>query len=434
MNNNKGIPPKKNANQPPIRPAQARPTPTKSASQTPKNVQRPQNPPVRRPAPPSNPVTATARPPIQPSYARKRKRLSDHSLFVLLISLLLVLAVLIATFVIIKTSDSPENPPKESTPPAAEVGASVPEESTPAPSESLGATVTPTPAPLPEWVFAPADPKSLVPVTDSNTVELAANAVYSDNIIMVDLKTGKVVCQHNPDTTVYPASITKVMTAIVACDLIKNMNDVFVLTNAITNSIESGAALAGFKVGSPISMKDLLYGALLPSGADATAAIAVALGGSEAEFVKLMNEKAGEIGCTGTNFVNASGLHDKNHYSTVRDLATIMSYAMNNPYLREIMSTASYVPTSALKEGYTALVSTWKGSLGSTYKASAATLTAAKTGWTPEAGNCLASLSITEDGDEYIIVSTGAYSANATISGKNQAFSDVKKLCDTYIN
>ena len=345
----------------------------------------------------------------------------------ILISMSVILAALIIIFVNIKAPKKPDGS-QETTPPSAEAGASTPSESTP--SETPGESLSNPSTQLPEWVFSPSG-GSLVPVSDSDTVELAANKIYSDNIIMVDLKTGKVICQHNPDTTVYPASITKVMTAIVACDLIKNMNDVFVLTDSILGGIEAGASLAGFKVGEPISMKDLLYGALLPSGADATAALAVALGGSEAEFVKLMNEKAREMGCTGTNFVNASGLHDKNHYSTVRDLATIMSYAMSNPFLREVMSSASYTPTAPLKSGYTALNSTWKGSLSSTYKSSAATLTAAKTGWTPEAGNCLASLSITEDGDEYIIVSTGAVTNNS-ISGKNQAFSDVKKLCDTY--
>ncbi len=333
---------------------------------------------------------------------------------------------LIITFAVMKSDgcSSPSAPSAESSSePSVEAGVTDPEnESSSSPSSTPNTPDVP-PSP-PETDF--------VPVSDSSTVDLAANEIYSDYIMMVDLKTGKVVCQHNPDATIYPASMTKVMTAIVARDLIDDMNDTFTLTAEIVNPlVNEGASMAGFKVGHPITMTDLIYGTLLPSGADATAALSIALCGSEAEFVKEMNKKAAEIGCTKTNFTNASGLHDKNHYSTVRDMATIMAYAMNDPFLREVMSAESYKPEAPLNNNATLLKSTWKGLQGS-YTSDKAEMIAAKTGWTPEAGNCLASLSVTENGGEYVIISAKA-TTNEQISGKNQAFSDAAKLCDKYI-
>lgn len=137
------------------------------------------------------------------------------------------------------------------------------------------------------------------------------------------------------------------------------------------------------------------------------------------------------MGCTGTHFTNTSGLHSEDHYSTARDMATIMAYAMNNPFIKKAMASNRYTTVAPLTSDIKVLSSTWYGQMGS-YKSTKATMFAAKTGYTPEAGNCLASLSKTTSGKEYIIISAGAY-RNDQISGKNQAFSDAADLCDTYI-
>ena len=226
--------------------------------------------------------------------------------------------------------------------------------------------------------------------------------------------------------------MTKIMTVIVACDLIDDMNDTFALTNEIIDPlVRENASRAEFKVGEQVKMVDYIYGAMLPSGADATAALAISLAGSEAKFVELMNKKAEELGCTDTHFTNTTGLHNKEHYSTARDVAIIMAYAVHNTFLKEVMSTETYTPSALLTSGGTKLRSTWKGLLG-TYTAKNATMLAAKTGYTEEAGNCLASLSRGNDGREYIIISAGAFRTD-DISGKNQTFSDAQKLCDRFI-
>lgn len=364
------------------------------------------------------PQRQTSRPLPPRGYASPRRRKNDELLVYVAIALAVILVAFIVTYVILIV-DSPEG----------DAGT----ESTPEPSESAGIGDPPDDPVTPEWLLFPSDPKSTKPISDSSTVTLSSSELYSKNVIMVDTSTGKVVCEYGADTRIYPASMTKIMTAIVACELIEDMNDTFVLTNEIIHPLTlEGASMAHFKVNNPIPMIDLIYGAMLPSGADATAGLAIALAGSETEFVKLMNKKALDMGCYGTHFTNASGLHNEDHYSTVRDMAAIMAYARSNPFLKRVMSSLSYDTVAPLtSEDSKTIYCTWSASLAS-YKSDRATMFAAKTGYTPEAGNCLASISRGGDGKEYIIVSAGAFYSDE-ISGKNQVFADAKYLCDNYI-
>ena len=344
-----------------------------------------------------------------------------------------LLAALMITFFVIKASschgegevtEAPESTPA----PSVDAGATDPSESqkpveTPAETE-------PTPS-LKDWLFSPDDPKSFRPVSDSSTITLAATKIYSNNIIMVDLSSGKSVCEYDADTRIYPASMTKLMTVVVACDLIEDMNDTFTFTTDILYSIEAGATQAYFKAGNPVPMKDLIYGAILPSGADACLGLAISLAGSEEEFVSLMNKKALELGCYGTHFMNATGLHNNEHYSTVRDIATIMAYAMENQFLRKVITAKSYTTVAPVDRADGTLYCNWQsGYLAD--PSSKATMIGAKSGYTEIAGRCLASVSRTADGKEYIIVSAGAFSNDQKL-GTEQSFADVKYLCNNYI-
>ena len=362
-----------------------------------------------------------SRPPI--NYGRQKRHLISNDFLKLMIIILAALFVLLlVTFFILKAvnNDSGEsNMPKETEPPTESVGQTPPSE------ENPSATVK-------RWQKNPLDEVGFSLSADTGTVALKSSDIYSNYILMIDAETGRIVCQFESEERMYPASMTKVMTVIVACDLIEDMDSTFTLTDEIINPlVVENASRAEFKVGEPIPMIDLIYGAMLPSGADATAAIAISLAGSEENFVELMNQKAAELGCTNTHFTNVSGLHDKNHYSTARDMAVIMAYAVHNTFLKEVMSSETYTPSAPLTSGGTKLRSTWKGQQGS-YVSNKATILAAKTGYTEEAGNCLASLSRGSDGREYIIISAGAFRTDE-ISGKNQTFADVQKLCDRFI-
>ena len=248
---------------------------------------------------------------------------------------------------------------------------------------------------------------------------------------MMEVSSGRSVCEYGADTRIYPASMTKLMTVIVACDLIEDMNDTFVFTTELLYSIESGATQAYFKAGNPVPMVDLIYGAILPSGADACLGLAISLAGTEEEFVSLMNKKALELGCYGTHFMNVSGLHHEEHYSTVRDMAAIMAYAMENPFLRKVISARSYTTVAPVDRADGTLYCNWQSGAAADVS-SEATMFGAKSGYTDKAGRCLASISKTPDGKEYIIVSAGAF-ANDQKLGAEQSFADVRYLCDNYI-
>jgi len=365
----------------------------------------------------------------EPRYTEDRRPAphrgrDDYLVWFLILSIVLLVA-LIATFLIIRFTDPADNS-----------GAKLPNG-----SDSVQAGVNDPngndETTVPQWAVVPSNLKAFVPKTTSKTKTVSSSKIHSSAAIMVDLKTGEVIGEHNPDTIVYPASLTKVMTAIVACELIKDMYDTFTLTNEIINPfVQQGASRANFCTGHPITMKELIYGVILPSGADACAALAIKLCGSEEEFVKKMNEKATAMGCDNTRFVNCTGLHDDGHYSTARDMANILSYAMNNPFLRAVLSAESFKTTAPLGNAnagfYYNLYCIWATRYAGN-ESEKGTMFAAKTGYTPEAGQCLASVSRTEDGKEYVVVTIGARSVNGEDS-KSKPYKDVKYLLDTYLD
>lgn len=157
--------------------------------------------------------------------------------------------------------------------------------------------------------------------------------------------------------------------------------------------------MAGFKAGETVTARDLLYGAILPSGADACIGLANLAAGSEKEFVKLMNQRVKEIGLKNTNFTNCWGIHDKNHYSSVNDISVIMKLAYNNVTCRNVLSTFEYTTAATQQnpEGIE-LICVLGGRLqgffidknGNGEDDDTAKIIGGKTGFTDEAGSCLA--------------------------------------------
>lgn len=241
---------------------------------------------------------------------------------------------------------------------------------------------------------------------DSSTEELDIDSEYG---ILIDLKTNKILADKSGDETIYPASMTKVMTLIVAVENADSLDDTFTFTNEIIDPlVYEDASRAGFEADETVTVRDMLYGSILPSGADATTGLAIKIAGSEREFVKLMNEKANYMGLKNTHFVNTSGLHDKYHYSTAHDMALIMKYAMENETCREVLSAYTY-RTSATEihpegiELYGTMLSRMYGD-----EAEGVTIRAGKTGYTTEGGNCLVSYAENTDGDAFILVTAKA--------------------------
>jgi D-alanyl-D-alanine carboxypeptidase (penicillin-binding protein 5/6) len=239
----------------------------------------------------------------------------------------------------------------------------------------------------------------------------ASPAILCESAVLIDGGTGTILAQKNADKKMYPASLTKIMTAILAIEM-GELSDVITVDEDTPYEIE-GSHIA-LEPGEILTLKDLLYALMLPSANDAASVIAKHYGGSLENFVKLMNAKARELGALNTNFANPHGLHDENHYTTAADLALITKHAMENDTFRKIVSTTKYeIQTTNKKDEPRYFTSLNKliyntshnqiyvdGMYISPYYEYA---TGAKTGYTPQAGNCLAATA-KKDGTELIAV------------------------------
>lgn len=243
------------------------------------------------------------------------------------------------------------------------------------------------------------------PETGSDAIDFGSE-IYSEYGVLVDLQNNTVVAHRNADVRMYPASLTKIMTLIVAVENIDDLNATFTMTNEIIAPLaELHASVAGFSEGEVCTLKDLLYGLILPSGADASAAISTYVAGSEEAFVEMMNDKAAELGLTDTHFVNTSGLHDDNHYSTALDFAVILKYAMDNETCREVLSQFQY--TTQITEQHPEGIELTSDLFARMYgdEADGFTILGGKTGFTDQAGHCLGTFAKNnETGDEYLLI------------------------------
>ncbi len=168
-------------------------------------------------------------------------------------------------------------------------------------------------------------------------------AVVSRAAVVVDAESGRMLFGKNPERRMYPASTTKVLTAIVAIE--SGKLDEMVTVRA--TDLKVVPTIIGLRVGERIPLRDLVYGLMLRSGNDAARAIARHVAGSQVKFSVLMNAKARELGCTGSHFVNAHGLPHRDHYTTAHDLGRIMRYAMRNEEFRRITGARVFVSKSS---------------------------------------------------------------------------------------
>ncbi|NLA14784.1 MAG: D-alanyl-D-alanine carboxypeptidase [Tissierellia bacterium] len=279
----------------------------------------------------------------------------------------------------------------------------------------------------------------------------ATPAILSESAVLIDASSGTILAQKNADKKMYPASLTKIMTAILAIEL-GELTDVITVDDDTPFEIE-GSHIA-LEPGEILTLKDLLYALMLPSANDAASVIAKHYGGSLENFVKMMNQKAKELGAYNTNFTNPHGLHDTNHYSTAADLALITKYTMENDTFRKIVSTTKYEIQTTNKKDEPRYFTTLNkliyntsynqiyvdGAYISPYYEYA---TGAKTGYTPQAGNCLVATA-KKDGTELIAVTMKGISLemyqdahnlfnygfeeyeSATLVGKNTFIKNIK--------
>lgn len=229
--------------------------------------------------------------------------------------------------------------------------------------------------------------------------------------IFIDLEEGAILAQKDARVQMSPASMTKMLTVLVAAEHVEEsqLDDTVPITIDITDYCYiNGCSVAGFSLNEQVPVRDLFYGTILPSGADAAVALAVYVAGSHEAFVEMMNEKLEELGLSETShFTNCVGLYDENHYSTAYDMAMILKAASDNPFCRELLSAHTYntAKTEQHPEGLS--ISNWflrriedRDTHGE--------VLCGKTGYVTKSGSCAASLGVDKNGREYICVTAGS--------------------------
>ncbi|MDD2207985.1 MAG: hypothetical protein PHG03_00425 [Bacilli bacterium] len=225
----------------------------------------------------------------------------------------------------------------------------------------------------------------------------------SENILLYNLKDEKVIYQKNSDENTKIASLTKIVTVLVALENIEDINEKIVLTEEVFEGlIEADASVAGFKVGEIVTYEDLLYGTLLPSGADASIALAINLFGNERKFVQEMNNLMIKLNIKNTYFTNTSGLDEDGQKATLNDLLTIFLYAFKNDKFMEIFNSSSYTTYN----GRLDLKSTLSY-YERVYSLDTKIIKGSKTGFTNLAGLCLLSYA-DFDNMELVLITTNA--------------------------
>lgn len=232
--------------------------------------------------------------------------------------------------------------------------------------------------------------------------------LFSSNAVLFDPNSGDILYGKDPNEIIYPASLTKIMTALVAIENIDDLDRSVTLKYAdYAGLYEQNAAMAGFSLGETVTVRDLLYATLLPSGAEAATALANAAAGSNENFVALMNERAISLDMNNTHFVNVTGLHDDDHYTTVSDLSLLLKEASKNRDFMEPYTTLRYTTTATQQHPQgLKLTSTLVPRLAQLNR-DREPIIGNKTGYTEEAQLCLASIA-EKDGKRLALITVGA--------------------------
>lgn len=236
--------------------------------------------------------------------------------------------------------------------------------------------------------------------------------ISSNHAVLVDVENGTVLACKDEADRIVPASMTKVLTLLTAVDKLGDtidLDDKFKITVEITDYCYlNECSVAGFGKDEKVTVRDLLYGTILPSGADAALGLAEYTAGSQEAFVELMNQKLDELGLSETaHFTNCVGIYDEDHYCTLLDLAVIMEAAIQNELCREVLSARTYTTSKTKQHQDGILISNWflrriedKDTGGE--------VACAKTGYVEQAGNCAVSYGIDDKNRSYICVTADA--------------------------
>ena len=254
----------------------------------------------------------------------------------------------------------------------------------------------------------PEEPYSAEKTADTATLGADYSSSYA---VLIDLQKDTIIAERDAQAVINPASMTKVLTLLVAAEQLEHrLDETFTMTIDITDyCFVNGCSVVGLDIGETVTVRELLYGCILPSGADASLGLAMMAAGSHEAFVELMNEKLEELGLADTaHFTNCVGLYDENHHCTVYDMAMILKAAMDNPLCREVLDARTYqtLPNEQNPEGE--VLSNWFLRRIEDKDTGEIDVVAGKTGYVVESGNCAASCGEDPEGNRYICVTGDA--------------------------
>lgn len=221
--------------------------------------------------------------------------------------------------------------------------------------------------------------------------------LHYEKAIIYDITDDEILFSKKSDEKSSIASLTKIMTTITAIENINDFNKYVTYTEEMSSQVRWDASVAGLKVGNQVTYNDLLYASILPSGADATTALAISTSGNINNFVKKMNDTAVKIGMTNSHFVNVTGLDAEGHYSTAEDILKLLKYSLQNEKFKSIYTTKSYTLSNGLFVRSTIYA----------YKGNTKKILGSKTGFTLDAGRCISAYFTSSD-HEMLLITLGA--------------------------
>ena len=232
---------------------------------------------------------------------------------------------------------------------------------------------------------------TLLPVTATDDAFDLGKNLYSTNYIFLDADTGQVLSAKKQDEQISIASLTKMMTVLLAIENSSSLNQTVTITDEMIDGLyEEQASVAGYVTGDTATVLDLCYAAAIPSAADAANALAIQIGGSFEKFYQMMNDKAAQLGMDHTVFKSAHGLDREGQYSTVEDVSKLLCYALQNPTFKEIFSTKEHTTQATTYYPFGIPLASTIWAYADTYGYNLTNFSGGKTGYTLQAGRCIA--------------------------------------------
>lgn len=238
----------------------------------------------------------------------------------------------------------------------------------------------------------------LIPI---NVYAAEVPELYSQKYLVYDLTEDEVLVSKRSDEVSKIASITKIMTAIVAIENVNNLKEEIIITQEMLNGIPWDAAVLGLQVGHKVTVEDMLYAALLPSAADATHILAHYVAGGTKEYVRLMNDKAVMLGLTHTKYENVIGMDHESHYSTADDVVKLLKYCLKNPEFKKIFTDKHHILLNGMTANSTIHI------MQNVIMRDTSRILGGKTGYTDDAGVCIAAY-FKSNGHEMLVITLKA--------------------------